>query len=151
MQQEWSFIRGSIIFLLQYCNRKPPIIDHVVIQEEWSLTRGSIFLIIIGRSCPALTAPSNGKVWPDFCQTKGNYFEYKCHYRCNNNFNAVGDVTRTCQADGSWNRPTKPFSCQAGKLYPDFQTAHVSYAPLSLYMHVDPESSRGWKYNNWIC
>lgn len=72
-------------------------------------------VVIPGKTCPALTVPSNGKIWPDFCQVRGNSYEGKCYYQCNNNYNALGENTRVCQADGTWNTPVNPFKCVQSK------------------------------------
>ena len=47
--------------------------------------------------CPALQIPDNGKV----DQTE-NSFGSTATYSCDSQYQLVGDVTRTCQSEGTW-------------------------------------------------
>ncbi|XP_032235667.2 signal peptide, CUB and EGF-like domain-containing protein 2 [Nematostella vectensis] len=68
------------------------------------------------KRCPALTAPSNGRLFPNFCATSGNVYQEKCHFLCNSGYVAEGDLSRTCEATGTWSVVQTPFRCK--KVYP---------------------------------
>lgn len=59
-------------------------------------------------SCPALTAPANGDLYPKSCKDTGAKFQGKCYYSCSQGFTLSGVSTKTCQSDSSWDSQQTP-------------------------------------------
>lgn len=59
-------------------------------------------------SCPALAAPTNGRITPSSCTSTGNDFEGKCYYACDSGFEIAGVLVKTCLSSGQWDSQEEP-------------------------------------------
>ncbi|XP_068703313.1 signal peptide, CUB and EGF-like domain-containing protein 1 isoform X2 [Montipora foliosa] len=71
-------------------------------------------------SCPKLTAPDNGAIYPATCTTVGNLYEKTCSYTCNNGYKISGVNVKTCQSNAQWDSQEEP-TCS-----PVFQAPWIS-------------------------